>query len=274
MNLKSLIYLLPFIIFSCSTPENITYFQDLQNVSQADLDSMYLQYSAKIFPDDLLGITVSAQNTAAVAAYNLPAVSFMSPSTLTNNNTERRDPSLTNTALQPYLVDEEGNIDFPVLGKVKVGGLTKIEATKLLESMISRDVKDPIVTIQNLNFKISVLGEVDRPGSFILNNERISILDAISLAGDLTIQGEREKVLLIRDNNGKKEFHYFDLTSPDTFKSPYFYLQQNDIVYVEPNKARKKTANYSQTDQYFITVTSTVLTAVSIITTLIVNLNK
>lgn len=275
MNFKNttLFILFVLIISSCSTPKDIVYFQTLPEATQAELDSMYAQYSAKICPDDLLGITVSSSNLAAVAAYNLPAVSFMSPSAISSGSS-RREQAVTMSSLQPYLVDQEGYIDFPVLGRVKIGGLTKKEAIKLLEEKIAKDVKEPIVTIQNLNFKISVLGEVAKPGPFFLSNERVSILDALSLAGDLTIYGRRDNVLLMRDENGQKEFQYFDLTKTDVFKSPYFYLQQNDVLYVEPNKSRQKNSTYSQSDQFYITVTSTILTAVSIITSLIVNLSK
>lgn len=274
MNFKHLTLIILILNFiACSTPKDIAYFQTLPEASQAELDSMYIKYAAKICPDDLLGITVSAPNLIAVASYNLPAVSFMSPSAISSGSTGR-EQSVTMTSLQPYLVDEDGYIDFPILGRVKLGGLTKKEAVKLLEEKIARDVKEPIVTIQNLNFKISVLGEVNKPGPFFLTNERISILDALSLAGDLTIHGKRTNVLLMRDNNGKKEFNYFDLTKTDIFKSPYFYLQQNDVVYVEPNEARTKNSKFSQSDQYNLTIVSTILTAVSIIASLIIGLSK
>ena len=274
MNLKSLFRLsLIAIMCACSTPKDISYFQNLQNASQAELDSMYMKYSAKICPDDLLGITVSGQNLAGVAPFNLPAVSFMTPASVAAAG--RRDAlPVTQSSLQPYLVDENGYIQFPVLGRIKIGGLTKVDAAKLLENEISEHVKEPIVTIQNLNFKISVLGEVNHPGPFFLTNERISILDALALAGDLTIYGNRKNVLLMRDNNGKKEFNYFDLTSSEIFKSPYFYLQQNDLVYIDPNDSRKKNARFSQSDQFNMTVVSTILTAVSILTTLYVNVLK
>ena len=273
MNLKSLLQVsLIVLVSACSVPKDISYFQNLQNASQAELDSMYNKYSAKICPDDLLGITVSGQNLVGVAPFNLPAVSFMTPSSVSAAG--RNVQPVTPTSLQPYLVDESGYIQFPVLGRIKVGGLSKVEAIKLLEKKISEHVNDPIVTIQNLNFKISVLGEVNQPGPFFLTNERISILDALSLAGDLTIYGNRKNVLLMRDNNGKKEFNYFDLTTTDIFKSPYFYLQQNDVVYVEPNDSRKKNSKLSQSDQYNMTVVSTILSAASILATLLVNVYK
>jgi polysaccharide export outer membrane protein len=234
---------------------------------------MYARYSARICPDDQLGIIVSSKNLAAVAPYNLPAVSFMSPSTLTTVSGRENTPVMP-SANQPYLVDSEGYIQFPVLGRIKLGGLTKKEAVKLLETLISEDVKEPIVTIQHMNFKVSVLGEVLRPGPFFLTNDRISILDAVALAGDLTIYGQRENVLLIRDNNGQKVFHYFDLTKSDIFKSPFFYLQQNDVIYIEPNKSRKRTTRYNQADQYNISVASTILSGISVFVALFVSVRK
>lgn len=269
MNFKILLCLSLVITCACSTPKDITYFQHLQDASQVQLDSMYIKYSAKICSDDLLGITVSGQNVAGVAPFNLPAISFMTPASVTAAGRRDAQP-VTPSSLQPYLVDEDGYIQFPVLGRIKIGGLTKVEAIKLLEGRISEHVKEPIVTIQNLNFKVSVLGEVNNPGPFFLTNERISILDALSLAGDLTIYGKRENVLVIRDNAGQKEFHYFDMTSTDIFKSPYFYLQQNDVVYVEPNDARKRNTNYSQSNQYNISIVSTIVSALSVMVALIV----
>ncbi|MCS2958235.1 hypothetical protein NXX53_16430 [Bacteroides salyersiae] len=127
-----------------------------------------------------------------------------------------------------------------MLGRIQVTGMSRSELANYLQTKISAYAKSPLVTVQILNFKISVLGEVNSPGTRQVNNERISILDAIGMAGDLTIYGERKNILLIRDNNGKKEFHRFDLTATDLLESPYFYLQQNDIVYVEPNKGSKR----------------------------------
>ena len=146
--------------------------------------------------------------------------------------------------------------------------MTRSELTDIMTEKISAYVKSPIVTIQIRNFKVSVLGEVNKPGMVNIPNERLSILDALGMAGDLTIYGNRTNVLLIRDNNGQKEYHRFDLTSSETLTSPYYYLQQNDVLYVEPNKARKGNAKYSQSGQFNISLASTIISALSILASL------
>ena len=138
----------------------------------------------------------------------------------------------------------------------------------MLTEKISAYVKSPIVTIQIKNFKVSVLGEVNRPGTVNVPNERLSVLDALGMAGDLTIYGNRTNVLLIRDNNGRKEYHRFDLTSAEMLTSPYYYLQQNDVLYIEPNKARKGNARYSQSGQFNVSLASTIISALSILASL------
>ena len=170
--------------------------------------------------------------------------------------------------LHTYLVNSHGEIDFPVLGKLQVAGLTRSELTDLMTEKISVYVKSPIITIQIRNFKVSVLGEVNKPGTVNVPNERLSVLDALGMAGDLTIYGNRSNVLLIRDNNGKKEYHRFDLTSAETLTSPYYYLQQNDVLYVEPNKARKGNAKYSQSGQFNVSLASTIISALSVLASL------
>ena len=138
----------------------------------------------------------------------------------------------------------------------------------MMTKRISAYVKSPIVTIQIRNFKVSVLGEVNKPGTVNVPNERLSVLDALGMAGDLTIYGNRTNVLLIRDNNGLKEYHRFDLTSAEMLTSPYYYLQQNDVLYVEPNNARKGNAKYSQNGQFNVSLASTIISALSILASL------
>ncbi|KAA3691327.1 polysaccharide export protein, partial [Bacteroides salyersiae] len=140
--------------------------------------------------------------------------------------------------VQTYLVDSKGDINFPILGRIQVTGMSRSELANYLQTKISAYAKSPLVTVQILNFKISVLGEVNSPGTRQVNNERISILDAIGMAGDLTIYGRRDRVAVIREKDGKRRILYHDLRSSDIFQSPCYYLQQNDIVYVEPNKAK------------------------------------
>ena len=255
------------LITGCKVPKDVIYLNDV-NRDDRQIIEMYethRPYTSYISTDDILAITVSNVDPAAVAAFNLPLASFPEPG----------DKKITTTTnLQTFLVDNEGDINFPVIGKVKLGGLSKQEATDLLQSRISEYVENPIVTIQFMNYKISVMGEVLKPGEYILKNERISILDAIGMAGDLTINGERRNILLIRDNNGTIETHRFDLTSSELFKDPYYYLRQNDIVYAEPNKAKQKNARYSQAEQFNIAIFSTILSAVSIVTSLGIALIK
>lgn len=247
MKIKTITAMLAIILLtSCKTSQNkITYFQDLErNV----LTDSIANYEIKICPDDQLSIYVSSIDPNAVGIFNLQ------------------------TPDQSYLVDSKGYIDFPVIGKIAVAGKTRNELVDIFKDKISVYAKSPIVTIQIINFKVSVLGEVNKPGAQVMPNERVSILDAIGMAGDLTLYGERSNVVLIRDNNGKKEYHRFDLTSSEMLSSPYFYLQQNDIIYVEPNKARKGNAKYSQNAQFNISVASTVVSAISVLASLTIAL--
>ena len=254
-------------ITACRAPKDVIYLNDVNNSSETEniIESYetHQRYTSYIQPDDILSIMVNnSSSPEAAAQFNLVAP-----------NNQKSQPT---TSLQSFLVDNNGCINFPVLGRIKLSGLSKQEAIKYLEAEIGKVINNPIVSIQFVNYKISVLGEVVKPGGFTLPNERISILDAISLAGDLTINGQRTNVLVIRDNNGTIETHRLDLTSSEVFGSPYYYLRQNDIVYVTPNKARQKNANYSQANQMNITVVSTILTAISVIanTINIILLNK
>ena len=264
MKFKSTFLLFAILLLaSCKTPVNVVYFQDLENLNSGVLTDESVNYEAKIMPDDQLLIQVSAMNPAAVSMFNLPAVSYQR----TGETSLASSPNL-----QTYLVDSKGDINFPVLGKIYVEGLTRIELSDILAEKISEYVKNPLVNVKINNFKVSVLGEVRAPGSKYFGNERITILDAISAAGDLDIYARRENVLILRDNNGKKEFHRIDLTSSDLTKSPYFYLQQNDVIYVEPNKARQSNSRFSQKTSYHMTIISTVISAVSVIASLTIAL--
>ena len=259
MKIKTLIFAFTIILLtSCkTTTNNITYFQDLDN--QSAVTGKAVNYTPRIAPDDQLSITVSGMDPNAVATFNIPLASYLAPG----------ETNVTSTpVLHTYLVNSHGEIDFPVLGKLQVGGMTRSELTDMMTKRISAYVKSPIVTIQIRNFKVSVLGEVNKPGTVNVPNERLSILDALGMVGDLTIYGNRTNVLLIRDNNGLKEYHRFDLTSAEMLTSPYYYLQQNDVLYVEPNKARKGNAKYSQNGQFNVSLASTIISALSILASL------
>ncbi len=250
---------------SCKTRVNtVSYFQDMTPDNNL-LEGVESNYEVEITSDDLLAISVSSIDPNAVAIFNLPATTYLQPG---------MDEIYSTPVLQSYLVDSNGNIDFPVLGRLHVAGMTRYELAEFLKSGISKYAKDPLVTVNIMNFKVSVLGEVNNPGTISITNERMSILDALSMAGDLTIYGRRDRVTLYRDENGKKTYHVFDLRSSDVFKSPYFYLKQNDVIYVEPNKPRRKNATYSQAAQFNVSVASTLISLASVVTSLCIALVK
>ena len=173
----------------------------------------------------------------------------------------------TSPSLQQYLVNNEGEIDFPVIGRIKVGGLTKNEAEDLIREQLKPYLKEtPIVTVRMANYKIAVLGEVARPGSFTVSNEKVNVLEALAMAGDMTVYGVRTNVKLIReDADGKRSIHELDLTKSDLVLSPYFYLKQNDILYVTPNQTKARSSDIGTTTTTWISATSIMVSIASLI---------
>ena len=167
-----------------------------------------------------------------------------------------------------YLIDKDGMIDFPIIGKIKIAGLDRNEAIELLKNQLSVYIKKPIVNIRILNYKITVIGEVSKPGTFTIPNERITILEAIGIAGDLTITGKRNNVLIIRDIDGQKINFRVDLTKNELFKSPVYYLNQNDVVYVEPNRTKINSSAINPSNAGII------ISSISLFITTIVLLSK
>ena len=246
---------------SCSMRKKIPYFNGLEPT-----DSLVgaTQHESRICPDDMLKIVVSALEPEAVAPFNLPVVAYASP----NTSQIYQTPSF-----QPYLVDIDGYIEFPVLGRVKVGGLKKSEAIAMLQDQLKAYLKDPIVTIQFMNYKVTVLGEVLRPGSYTIGNERITLMEALGLAGDMTVYGRRDNVLLIRENsNGAKEFVRLNLTKSDILSSPYYYLQQNDVIYVEPGNMRYHQTVSSNATIYLSAVST--LASMATVIVAVINMNN
>ena len=256
-----------FILFlgSCSVPKNVTYFQGVDDLTPEQKELINQNYTSRICPDDRLSITVTAWDPTVVTPFNPPVYAFA------KEGEEKVEPA---QQLQTYLVDKEGNIIFPVIGKVHVAGLSKQDAIEKLRQEISYYVEDANVNIQIVNYKVTRMGEVARPGMVSVSNDRLTILDALGRVGDLTINANRTNILVIRDHDGQKEFGRLDLTKPEIFASPFFYLRQNDVVYVEPNDAKKRNARYSQAQQYSIMVFSSILSAVSVITTVILAIAK
>jgi len=213
-----LLFLLPFFILSCASRNDIAYLHDIEK-AQGEARS----YETVLQPDDLLSITVSTDSPEIAAPFNLPEIQ--------SNDSDYR-------GLKTYLIDNSGYIDYPILGKVKLAGLTRTEANIKMVAMISEYVQKPIVNLSIANFKVSVLGEVNKAGSFNIIGERVTILEALGQAQDMTIYGRRNNVLVIREKDGKKTYNRVDLTKPDFVNSPFYYLTQNDVVYVEPNQTK------------------------------------
>lgn len=224
------IFIIPIILGSCTSQRKIAYFRNIE-ASSADSINKYFNsvHEARICANDMLSIIVSALDPLAAEPFNLPTVAHEMPGS---------DQAVRNQTLQYYIVDVDGNINFPVIGTIKLVGLTKSQAIKVIEEKLEPHLKDPIVSIKFLSYKISVEGEVQRPGRYAIDNERVTILDALAMAGDMTVYGKRKNVLVIRENFGKLEFARINLNSEEVFTSPYYYLQQNDVIYVEPNNVK------------------------------------
>ena len=257
MNIKKITLFTTLFVLatSCVSKKDIIYFQN----DEIDQSKVSNSYKTIIKPDDLLQITITALDTEAVRPFNLAAVTY---STSSNS-------AIGVAQQQSYLVDSNGEIDFPVIGKLKVGGLSREEFIAMLKDRLDPDyIKNPNINVRLANFKISVLGDVRLPGSYTIPNERITILEAIALAGDLNISAERQNILVIREEGGKKVHYKVDVLSKQLFTSPIYYLQQNDVVYVEPNYARIQSASSNSNTGLFISITSvliSLLTTISIL---------
>ena len=249
-------------ISSCSSPKNsLTYFEDIKTSEAGEFPLG--DYDIRIMPDDELLIAVTSMEPSAAAIYNLPMVNPATRDALAATTTPQQ---------QTYRVNKDGDINFPVLGKLHVEGLTTRQLTDELVAKISADVTDPMVLVELVNFRVNVLGEVANPGSVKVSRERYSVLDALADAGDLTPYGERSNVLIIREENGKRVYHRLNLNDSKLLTSPYFYLQQNDAIVVEPNAIRKDNAKYNQNNAYKLSVISTIVSACSIIASLVIAL--
>lgn len=251
------------LLASCSTPKDIAYFQDLQQ-GNSEL-KIASTGEIKVQPKDKLSILVNSQDIRLTNQFNLPVVSQL----LGVSTQQGGQP--TSQGITGYTVDSEGNIDFPIIGKLHVGGLTREEVASFIkDQLVSKDlIKDPVVTVGFMNLGISVMGEVVKPGRYNIDRDNITILEALSMAGDLTIYGKRNNILVLRNENGKQEVYKVNLCSAkDLYASPVYNLQQNDIVYVEPNdtKARQSTVNGNtvRSTSFWISLAS-LLTSIAIL---------
>lgn len=243
---------------SCTSYKKVPY---LQNSSAIDSTVVTALYDARIQPKDILTIVVSSERPEAAAPYNL-----MVQTSMTNTRSLYSQPTL-----QTYLVDNDGCIDFPIIGRLQIGGMTKSEVEGLIREKISPSFTTaPIVNVRMVNYKISVLGEVARPNSYTISNEKVNIFEALALAGDLTVYGKRDGVKLIRESaDGTKKIVPIDLNDANIIYSPYYYMKQNDILYVEPNKAKARNSDVSSMTTMMFSATSLFMSVVTFLLNLL-----
>lgn len=250
--LKTFSLLSIFLILSssCGSRKEIVLFQNSENAKE-----MKSSFESRFKCDDLLRIFVNTKDAEASISLNLPALSSVS---------SRGGNGILD--YQNYIVDNLGFIEYPILGKIKVAGLTRSELINYLKQQFKPYLKsDPIITINIMNFKIAVTGEVAKPGSFVISSERISLPDALALAGDLTIFGKRTNVIILRDSNGIKTINRIDITKTDFINSEFYYLTQNDVVYVEPNKTKVNSSAVGPNTSIILSGLSLLITVVALL---------
>lgn len=272
-NKKSIaILMVAFTLASCQSYKRVPYLQSYESLTDKSYKEIVINevnqqdtlYDARIQPKDLLSITVNTTDPQAAAPFNLTVQTSINAAQA-NSTYVTSQPTL-----QQYLVNNEGEIDFPVIGKLKIGGLTKTTAEKLIREQLRPYLKEtPIVTVRMSNYKISVIGEVNRPGTFTINNEKVNLFEALAMAGDMTVYGIRSNVKLIReDNNGQRNIISLNLNEQNILHSPYYYLQQNDILYVTPNKTKAKNASISNSTTIWFSIVGTLVSLASLIVTI------
>ena len=259
----SIITLMILMLGSCASSKKVAYFQNAVDGVVAQSEGLY---DAKIMPKDILTITVSTTNPEAATPFNL---------TVSNTLNATGQMYSGSGVLQTYLVDNDGEIDYPVIGTIKVAGLTKNECQELVKSKIKTflaEEENPIVTVRMSSYRVTIIGEVHRPGVIPVGTEKMSILEALASAGDLTIYGKRDNVMLIREEaNGQKTIHRLNLNDADIISSPYYYLQQNDIVYVEPNSVQAKNSAIGSSTTIWFSLVSIMTSVASLLVNILRN---
>ena len=253
---KTFIYIgiVVILLTSCVSREKVVYYQNIDKNPE-----LYTkQFKTTIQPDDLLMIVISAQDPTAASPYNLVAE---------NSVTEANQDGGAVVRQQLYLVDRDGYVELPIIGRVKMGGRTKEEVLLNLYPLVSKGLKDPVINIRLMNFKITVFGEVRQPGIHKVNSERITLPEALSLSGDLTVYGMRNNIIITREVENKVESHRVDITKVNFINSEFYYLKQNDVVYVEPNKTMVKSSAVGTNISIYLTVASLLISTLAIILT-------
>jgi polysaccharide export outer membrane protein len=254
-------------LLSCtSTKDNsLAYFRDLAVAPNGTLPNPQGDYSIRIQPDDELVISITSAVPEATAAYNLP---------MDNPATRSYLRQTTQPRSQTYIVDDQGCIMLPVLGRMMVKGKTLGEISEDIKKLVEKDVHDPYVRVDIVNFSVDVMGEVRTPQRVYSGHQHFTVLDALAQCGDLTEFGKRDNVYVIRTEDGKRTYQRLDLNNSEIFSSPYFYLQQNDVIYVEPNQIRIDNSKYNQNNAFKLSVISTVVSTASVIASLIIALAR
>ena len=248
------------LLASCSSNRTpLTYFEAIYTSVSTPISD----YRVKVEPGDELFVSVNSEYPDVTARYNVAQVNPATAQTTVLSGQPQN---------QTYIVDSQGDITMPVLGRVHVAGLNTEQIQQNLTERIARDVKNPLVKVTLVNFTVDVAGEVLRPGRIPVNADRYSVLDAITEAGDLTPYGKRDNVLLIREENGVRKSVRLNLNDAATLSSPYFFLKQNDYIYIEPSEVRKDNAEYNQNNSFKLSVVSTIVSGCSVIASLIIAL--
>lgn len=252
------IAVLSVFFISCASRHKLAYYQDIKNLQSSGGNT----YNPILKQDDLLLILISSPVPETAKDFNLTTYATTG-STGGNFNTENAQGQPKH---QTYLIDKNGNIQFPIIGTIKLGGLTREAAMSTLYAALEKYITNPIVNLRILNYKVTVQGEVARPGVFDVTTERITLPEAISRAGDMTIYGKRDNVLIIRDIDGKKTSNFIDMTKSDFINSDFYYLSQNDLVVVEPNKTRMNASAVGPNISVIISSLSLLITVVALLT--------
>jgi polysaccharide export outer membrane protein len=241
-----------FFTFSCGSRKDVIYLLDVEKNQSNPLEQ---SYTTVFQPDDLLVINVTTPSNKGVEAFNLPIQAV-------NINTN----AATGVQKQiTYLIKQDGTIEFPMLGTIKIAGMSMIEAIDFFKKELSEYIVDPIINIEWANFKFSVSGDVNRPGQFNIRNERVTIFEALSLAGDLSITGMRSEVVVVREHNGERKVFQLDLRSKEVFNSEAYYIKQNDFIYVAQNKAEVNASVYNRNAPLYISVASVLISLIAVL---------
>ena len=254
------------LLVGCNSTKEVAYLQNLDINKQ---ESISASKGITIQPKDVLSIIISCKDAELAAMFNLPVVSYQTNSEIVSSTGGTQQ-------LLGYAVDENGEIKLPVLGKMKVAGMTRWEVQEKIKSELkSRELlKDMVVTVEFRNFKISILGEVKNPGSYSIEGDKVNVLEAISMAGDLTIYGLRDQVYVIREEGGERTVYRLNLKSAEVFQSPAYYLKQNDVVYVQPNKVRAGESNLNENSMKSIGIWISIASLLTTVATLVVAAKK